>query len=265
VVPGKPKPLVTRLWFRIGLAMLFVFVPSYSALGHTRVEVVDVVASVLAHPLAYAIPIALPIAKVLLMLALVAPCFAKRLVGAKRLPILYYASVLFVVAIFQNMGVTSRFGFAWLIGNTMIMLVVAGACLHDFARRRTEIDVSSLRRSRIWLVVPMLLAFFMPYTTDASGHVLFSLSTILTNEAGLTYCMITPVVIGVMLIFPGSVYKPTLSLVSFVALMLALTNVIVWFVLQPENWWMGVLHVPLFATSIDGFYSSRYTMPRPFR
>ena len=92
----------------------------------------------------------------------------------------------------------------------------------------------------------MLLAFLMPYKLHDLEIVKPSFGLfVLTNEAGLTYCMITPVILGVMILFSKSIYKPTFYIVSFIGFMFGTINMLTWFVLDSQNWWMGVLHLPL--------------------
>jgi len=64
--------------------------------------------------------------------------------------------------------------------------------------------------------------------------------------------MITPVVIGILLIFSKGVHKPTLSVISYVGFIFGILNMITWFGLQTESWWMGVLHLPLIKLSFYG-------------
>jgi hypothetical protein len=41
-----------------------------------------------------------------------------------------------------------------------------------------------------------------------------------------------------------------LRVTSFAGLLLGVVNVIVWFVIQPWGWWMGMMHVPLLLISL---------------
>ncbi len=79
----------------------------------------------------------------------------------------------------------------------------------------------------------------------------------LTNEAGVTYCMITPVVIGALVLLDGQVAPATLSLISFVGLYFGIVNLLTWWRLTPENWWMGVLHLPLLILASYGLIVAR--------
>ena len=80
---------------------------------------------------------------------------------------------------------------------------------------------------------------------------------IFLNEAGVTYCMITPVVLGIMIIFSKGIYKPLLSFISYVGFVFGLLNMMTWFAMQNQNWWMGVIHLPLLILSFYGLVISR--------
>ena len=99
----------------------------------------------------------------------------------------------------------------------------------------------------------MILAFLMPYSVNSIGNIYPSLALrIPYNEAGVTYCMITPIVIGVMLLYSKGVDKSTLSVISYVGFVFGVLNMITWFIMNLDNWWMGVLHLPLLIISFYG-------------
>jgi hypothetical protein len=63
-------------------------------------------------------------------------------------------------------------------------------------------------------------------------------------------------------------YYPTVNLtvlrvMSFVGVYFGVMNVVVWFLVFPSGWWMGVLHLPLFIISISAFVLSHRTSRMP--
>ena len=69
--------------------------------------------------------------------------------------------------------------------------------------------------------------------------------------------MITPVIIGALLLFWRGVHRPTLAGLSFVGVVFGVVNTLLWFVLSSENWWLGVLHLPLLIISAYGLVVAR--------
>lgn len=249
------KPLGHRIWFKILLTIL-VFIPSIAENAYDPADSTNVIAEVLAHPLAAMVPALLPAAKILLLAAVLIAFLNRKSAG--RFFMTYYAFILLVVGFLQNMAYTESYGFVWLMGNTLVQLAVAAYCIYDAVKEKTFFTVQDINRKRLWVLIPMLLAFLMPYSVSTDGLVqpAFSLN-ILLNEAGVTYCMITPVLLGVMIIFSKGMHKPLMSVAAYVGLIFGLLNMMTWFGMQSQNWWMGVLHLPLLILSFYALVLSR--------
>lgn len=249
------KPLGHTIWFKMVLTIL-VFLPSVTQIPYNPANTTDVVASVMAYPLITSIPLLLPISKLILLIVVLLPLISSKF--SERVLIAYYCIILLVVGIFQNMSITKDYGFVWLLGNTFIQFLVLIYCLYDFFNRKSVIKIKDINKKRLWVVLPMLLAFLMPYSVNTYGGIRPSLTiSVLWNESGVTYCMITPVIVGIMILFSKKIYKPLMSVVSYVGLVFGLLNMITWFGLQNENWWMGILHLPLLILSFYGLIISK--------
>ena len=260
----KEKPAIGQtIWFKVFLTIL-IFVPPISQLSYQSTNSSAVIASVLSHPLAVTIPLLLPLAKLLLLAVVVIPFIGHK--NSAALLIGYYGALLLISGVFENMAQTSHYGFVWLIGNTLVQSISAVFCFCTIAKHKSKIDLSCLNIKRIWVVIPMLLAFFMPYSLDTQNvvHPAFTLA-IFTNEAGVTYCMITPVILGVMILFSKDIDKPLLSVLSYTGLLFGLLNMITWFALQNQNWWMGVLHLPLLILSFYGLLLAHKEKAQPIQ
>jgi hypothetical protein len=103
----------------------------------------------------------------------------------------------------------------------------------------------------------MLLAWLFPYAVHG-GDVRPGLDVhALVNESGLTYCMVTPIILGLMILYSGGVNASTLAVAAWAGLLFGVTNALTWFVLAPASWWMGVVHLPLLTLSGYGVWLSR--------
>jgi len=252
------KPLGHRVWFKIVLAALF-FAPAVVETGYDPASTTQLIATVLGRPMTLSAPMLLPVAKGLLLLVAIVPFFVRG--NTSRIVLGYYALALIVTGVFQNMSFTDDYGFAWLLGNTLVEFVVAGYCLADVVRGRSVISQAVMNRGRLWLLVPMAVALLFPYNfasiqQEQVVHPDFGLA-LLYNDAGVTYCMITPVILGIMVIFSRGVESGLLSIVSFAAAGFGAFNMVTWFVLQPQSWWMGVLHLPLVVIAVYGLVVAR--------
>jgi len=110
---------------------------------------------------------------------------------------------------------------------------------------------------RYWVVLPALLAFWYPISTT-SGIAMpdFTLSGFLTNEAGLTFCMMMPFYLAVLTIAYPAVDIVVLRVSGFIGLVTGLLNVMMYFLVPEYGPWMGVLHLPLLMISIYAFMLS---------
>lgn len=249
------KPIGHTIWFKVILTLL-IFIPPIAQKAYDPAKSTDVITAVMSHPLILSIFIFLPIAKLLLMCVVIITFFHR---ASNAVLIGYYTFILLAVGIFQNISNTDNYGYVWLIGNTLAQLAVLFYCLYDVSHQKSVIMKKNINRKRLWVLIPMLFAFLMPYSVNIQGIIQPSLtSSVLWNEAGVTYCMITPVVIGMMLIFSKGIYKPLLSVVSYVGFMFGLLNMMTWFIMQSQNWWMGILHLPLLILSFYGLIIARY-------
>ncbi|GAB11694.1 hypothetical protein GOARA_082_00830 [Gordonia araii NBRC 100433] len=242
-----------RAWLRVFLVVCF-FLPAVVARSYDPTRTPDVVRAVLQDPYVEGVPSLLQVAKALLVIVVGLALIARR--WSARVLLGYYALILILVAPLQNIADTDEFGRAWLVGNTVLQLIVALWCAVDVIGGRSRIEAGNLRRDRLWLLIPMLLAIAMPYTIR-DGHIAASFASVATNGAGVTYCMITPVVLGVLALFPDRIDYRTLFVASFVGMLFGVVNLVVWFVLTPADWWMGILHLPLVITAIFGLVDSR--------
>lgn len=244
------KPLGHTIWFKILLTLL-VLIPGYSQMPYKPADTTSVIASVLARPLIVSIPWLLPVFKLLLLCITITPFVFRE--KSEKAVIGYYAVILAIVGVLQNMTQTETYGFIWLTGNTLIEFAVLGFCVYDLIKGKSEIQRKFFNKRRYWIIPLMLLALLMPYTVSDAGAVIPAFTpNVLYNEAGVTYCMITPVIIGVLLLFSQGIHKPTLSIVSYVGLSFGLLNAITWFGAQRESWWMGILHIPLVVIALYG-------------
>jgi len=244
------KHIGHTIWLKIVLTILF-FVPVYAQVSYGPEEITDIIAYVLSDPLVVQVAWLLPIFKLLLLIAVILPSTGLKFM--KRVPMGYYAFILLIVGVFQNMARTEAYGFVVLVGNILVQFAVLGFCLYDFIKGKTVIDSNNLNTGRLWVVPLMALALFMPYSMDCICTIYPAINlSVFYNEAGVTYCMITPVIIGLLLLYSDGVDKATLSVISYVGFVFGLFNMVTWFVMDSANWWMGVLHLPLLVIAFYG-------------
>lgn len=250
------KPWPRRWWpTRVGILVAFVL-PLVTELPYDPARTSQVIAEVLGDPLIAGWFPGLVILQVLLGLVVLLPFVlllarpaARWQVG--RVVLAAYAGWLLLTGFLQNMADTATYGFTWVLGNSVVSLIVAGFVIWDVVAGRSSMSRADLTPRYLWLLLPAALAFLSPYAVTAQGTIVPGLQPgAFGVQAGITYCFLTPVFIAVLLSFARGVDRGTLSIIGFAGLGFGAVNLVTWFVLMPASWWMGVLHLPLVVLSI---------------
>jgi hypothetical protein len=239
-------------WFYIVLLLLF-FLPMYTTAPFDQRATPLVIQQVLKDPLIYRSPLLMPLTKAVTALLLMAVfIFGNR---ARRVFNIYMTLIYFGLAMFQTSAITEDYGFVIISGNLVLVFVLALGWVVESLVERNDFSKRRIPFWKWWVAPLALLAYFAPVASDAIAPD-FNLLGMLSNPACLTYCMLTPIAIAIMTLFHPTVDLPLLRLMSFVGIIFGLVNIITWFVISPEGWWMGILHLPLLLISVYGFVLS---------
>ncbi len=253
--------LTRKWWVYLLLAGIF-FLPAYASNGYDPRRTVDLIGEVLSQPLINALPVLMPIAKVVPLVLLVGLlAYGNK---ARRAFNVYAALLYLVLAVFQTTAVTPTFGFVILLGNMVMVLIVALSWVWEVIAERNDFEPRRRSLARWWFAPLALLALMEPVDTASMSPDLSPLRLI-TNEAGLTFCLMTPLVLGMMTVFYPGVNLTVLRLTSFAGILLGVANLIVWFGVESWGWLMGVLHIPLVAISVYGFVLGQARADRGIR
>lgn len=253
------ESLTNRWWFFL-IIVLISFLPLYSERPYDPRNTSLVINETLSQPLIYTLPTINPLLKII-PLGLIVWLFVQPQ-RAQRWFALYAGLNLLGIALFQNSAITSEYGLVVITGNVILFGVIGILWLAEAFRPQSDFSARPLPR-RAWLILAlMLIAFWMPIQTN-SMMLNPDPKLFFTNEAGLTGCMMLPVYTGLLVIFYPTVNRLLLRLSGLIGLLIALFNLLTHFVMIPANFWMGVLHLPLFFISLVAFVLSlRKTTPR---
>jgi hypothetical protein len=245
---------LTRRWWLYPLLLLLFMIPAYTDRGYDPRGSMDLIAAVLSRPLIASFPVLFPIAKAIPVL-LIAGAFGL----GNRLRSLFnvYAALLHLaLALLQTTAVTEQYGFAVITGNLALILVVALLWIWEVFSGRNDFEPRGRPLWRWWVMPLAAVALLAPLNTSTMSPD-FRLATLLANESGLTYCMMTPAFLAVLILLYPRVNLALLRVASFVGMCFAAMNMLTWFVVTPSGWWMGVLHIPLAVTSLYAFVLSQ--------
>jgi hypothetical protein len=160
----------------------------------------------------------------------------------------YVAVTILLFALFQNSAMTVEFGFAIMLGNVLVYLLVAAAWFWEAVVKLNSFTPRPRPFWQYWVVPVAFLAFWFPLNTKTLGPD-FSLVQLGTNSAGLTTCMMLPVYLAVLSLYYPSVNPIVLRITALAGIITGLLNVMQWFI-STSHPWIGILHIPLLTISI---------------
>ena len=239
-----------KKWIYI-VIVLASFVPAFTELPIDPQESYKAIAEVMAKPIIYQFSYLFPIAKIMLILLFICPILWKN--KCSKLYSIMAIILLFPVVILQNISKETTYGFTVLIGNIIAQMIIILLFLWEIKVNKNNFSTYQFKTINIITLVLAFIAFWMP---SKDGFMHLNVKDIFFNEAGLTFCMIIPIIIASLLLYYKTINLTLLKIISFIGIYYGLLNLITWFVLNPIFWWMGILHLPLLINSLIGFIIS---------
>lgn len=165
-----------------------------------------------------------------------------------RLFAVYVALSYVLFAFGQSVAITDKYGVSICTINALMFLVVAAFWAWEAVVLHNDFTATKRPIWRYWVVPLAFLAFWGPISR---GRPDFNPVYLVTNGAGVAFCMMTPVYVGLLTLYWPKVNLAALRVTSLVGFIVGLYNVQVNFIISPgTRWWNGVLHVPLLAISL---------------
>lgn len=167
-----------------------------------------------------------------------------------------YASLSYLLfAVGQNISVMDEYGTAVLSLNIIMFVLVAAFWFWEAFQGRNDFSARPRSPWRYWVAIPALFAFWYPmdWTTLRPD---FSPIHLVTSGSALTFCMMTPVFLAILIIYYPHINRATLRVTSLVGLIIGFYNMLAYFFRELDLWWSGVLHLPLVLLSVYGLVIS---------
>lgn len=172
-----------------------------------------------------------------------------------------YAAICYVLFNVQSIAVTEKYGLSLVTYNIFAFNLVAASWCWEAV---TGINDFSKIRQPFWkyIVLSMaVFAFWLPINPNTGGPD-FKLIYFLISGSALTFCMMTPVFMAVLIFFYPNVNFVTLRVTGLIGTAIGLANIIPKLILRMHStWWDGFLHLPLLILSILGMVLSMKTVP----
>jgi hypothetical protein len=250
----KLEQMTRKWWFFLLFILLQFVVPPYATKGYEWEEWGNVIMHSLRNAVVYSYPGIFPVFKIIpIVLIILIVIFRNRF---SRLFSIYVAFSYLLFAFGQNIGVTEKYGLAICTVNLIMFPLVAGFWVWEAIVMQNDFRLAKISIRRYWVVPLALLAFLAPGKPRA-GMPGLSPAYLLTNGAGVAFCMMTPVYVGLLTLYWPKVNIATLRVTSLVGLIIGLYNMGTNFLISPGiRWWNGVLHIPLLVISLYGLILS---------
>lgn len=251
---NKLERITRRWWFFLLFILLQFVTPPYASKGYKWEEWGNVIMHSLRNAVVYSYPGIFPVFKIIpIVLIILIVIFRNRF---SRLFGIYVTFSYVLFAFGQNIAVTEKYGLAICTVNLIMFPVVAGFWAWETIVLQNDFSPAKLPIWRYWVVPLALLAFLAPGKPRAGMHG-FNPAYLFTNGAGVAFCMMTPVYVGLLTLYWPKVNIATLRVTSLVGLIIGLYNMGTNFLICPgTQWWNGILHIPLLSISLYGLVLS---------
>lgn len=251
---GITERITRRWWFYLLFVVLQFIIPPYASKGYKFPEEWgNVCLQAISNPIVSlskynavfkVIPVLLTISIIII------PRRASRFFGV------YMAVSYILFALRPGIGETEKYGLVinghWII----VSFIVAAFWFWEVIVNKNDFTVRKQALWKYWVAPLALLAFWYPLNRQ-TGLPDFNPVYLFTNGAGLAFCTMTPLYIGILTIYYPKVNLITLRVTSLVGLITAVNNMHLNFIAYPKTlWWNGVLHIPLLVISLYGLILS---------
>jgi len=246
--------LITRKWWFFLIFILIQFIPPYTSKGFEISEIGLVTGEVLSHSLVYNFPNFYPIFKILPLVLVICIIFLRNRVVL--IFNLYVAIAYLLFAFLQSISFTEKYGLAMITTNMVMFIMVAFFWFWEALVQKNDFTSPTKLSKKYWIIPLTLLAFWYPINPETMGPD-FNILYLFTNEAGLTFCMMTMVYISLLILYFPRINLVTLRVTSLVGTMIGFYNILTNFIMFPSLlWWNGILHLPLILISVYGLIIS---------
>lgn len=239
-----------KVWFYF-LLIIIGFVPSFTQETLPSIETTNVIKQVLQHPVIYDYEWLFAIAKLVLVMLFIGPLIFKN--SYRRIYPASISVLLGIITVLQNVSFDTDYGMAVLTGNILIQSTVLSYWIYEMIKPKNNFAQIEVKWWNIMMLILAFIAFWMP---AREGLASFQTKDIFLNEAGVTFCMVIPVLLSSIMLFGNTINVQAVRVTSFVGLYFGALNMLTWFILDKEYWWMGVLHLPLLINSFIAFIVS---------
>lgn len=203
---------------------------------------------VLSNAMMYDYPMVYPIFKIMPIVLVFSIAFLGNRVN--QFFSLYVGINYVLFAFLQSIALTEKYGLSIITVNLFMFIIVAAFWFWETIVQRNDLTPRKQSRWKYWVIPVAFLAFWYPCSISGAVAVQdFNLIHFITNEAGLAFCLMTPVYLSILTLYYPRVNVATMRVTALVGAIIGVYNVMVNFFFAPGLWWNGILHIPLLTIS----------------
>ena len=245
-VQEKLEAATWKWWFYL-IFVLIQFIPSFAAKGFDPREMGEVISTILQNAIISSVEIVYPLFKIIPILLVILIVLRKK--GVARWFNFYVGISYVLFAILQHVAITEEYGFSIVISNLVMLLIVATFWFWDVFAQKNSFMLVKQPLWKYWVIPLAFIAFWYPLNQDTFMPD-FNPVYLFNNAAGLTFCMMTPVYLAILLLHYPQINIATLRVTGLAGIIIASYNLLLNFFMYPDTlWWNGVLHIPLLMIS----------------
>jgi len=244
--------LTSKWWFYLILLLIQLLPPiatkGWSSTGISKFLAVHVMCNLMRAPQVEILYPAFKIMPILLIIGIV--LFGKR---AGRIFSIYAGIAYIFFNVLQNVSITPEYGVGVLTQNIVTMSLISLLWFWEAYAGKNDLSPVKATPAKVSVMLLAFFAFWMPMDPVTHGINLCP-ALLMTNPAGLAFCMMTPVFLATLIYFYPRVNLALLRVNAFAGVMIGIFNVLVVFANPSAYWWFGVLHIPLFVLGAYGLW-----------
>ena len=235
-----------KWWFYL-VFVLIQFIPSYTSRAYEPWKTGEVIGVILQNAIISSLKTWYPLFKLIPIIFVALIILRRR--GIVRWFNLYVGVSYVLFAFLQHVAITEEYGFSIVMSNLIMLLVVAAFWFWDVLAQKNELTPVEQPTWKYWVMPLAFLAFWYPLNPDTFMPD-FNPIYLFTNAAGLTFCMMTPVYLAILILHYPQINIATLRVTGLAGIIIASYNILLNFFMYPDLlWWNGVLHIPLLMIS----------------
>lgn len=125
-----------------------------------------------------------------------------------------------LIIVLQNTGMTPSYGYAILLNNLVWIAIVALVWFVEAMVQKTDYTFERLPWWRYWVVPLSIIAFWAQYSDPWNYHPIL----LLTSEAPLSFCFVTPIFLALLTLLYPRVNMPVMRVTSFLGIIMGIFN-----------------------------------------